>query len=81
MTPAEKMAQELEDRHPRHDEVRTVNNELVGLCTSDAWKAAALIRRLAAAFAYALDNMPMDQYLQLKQRHADALRDIREGEG
>lgn len=62
MTPAEKMAKNLEG-DPLYDDLR---------------EAPALIRRLAAAFAYALDNMPMDQYLQLKQRHADALRDVKE---
>lgn len=70
MTPAERMELDLLKLHQKeqHSTGYTVPTTIES--------AAALIRRLAPALAYALDNMPMDQYLQLKKRHADALRDV-----
>lgn len=69
MTPAEKMAQEVENLTPFTDGDSVVRDE-----------AAAMIRRLAAAlieFREAYENGGFVKH-GIMERHAEALRDVRE---
>ena len=65
MTPAEKVVQRLEygDGYP---------------ITVTDLDAAAIIRRLSAALVEAYDGLLTDDQWKFQERHADALRDIKE---
>ncbi len=69
MTPAEKMARTLD----------SVNCNLDGEYRDDIPEdAAEMIRRLAAALVDAYSWMPGPYKDDLRERHADALRDVKE---
>lgn len=75
MTPAEKMAQRLEVRAEIRRKIPRAEKDRI---VTDCEDAAALIRRLAAALVDAYSWMPGPYKDDLRERHADALRDVKE---